>query len=112
MFSCSTLLSFLFLTLSTTTANATPIRQRSQNNPVLGLVAKINASGSKHLADIDRARLAGLITRVQGGNARAKRTDGTVVAIDDGIGYSANVSVGSPPTNCKPCRSLSTPLHF
>ena len=111
-FSSSTLLSFLVLALPTTTANATPIRQRSQNNPVLGLVAKINASGSKNLADIDRARLASLIARVQGGNSRThgKRDDGTVVATDDGVTYTANVGVGNPPTNCKPFRSSSPSL--
>jgi len=97
MFSSSTLLSFLVLAL---TVNATPIQQRNQNS-ALGLVAKINASGSKNLADIDRARVAGLIAQVQGGKSstHGKRADGTVVATDDGVTYTANVGVGSPPTD-------------
>ena len=113
MFSSSTFLSFLVLALvSTTTTNATPIQQHGQS-PVLGIAAKINASGSKNLADIDRARLAALIARVKGGNYRThgKRADGTVVATDTGVSYTANVGVGIPPTYCKPFRTL-TPRIF
>ena len=110
MFLSSTLLSFLVLALSTTTVNATPIQQRNQNS-ALGLVAKINASGSKTLADIDRARVAGLIAQVQGGKSSThqRRADGTVVATDDGVTYTANVGVGTPPTDCELFHSFSLP---
>ena len=107
MFSSSTFLSFLALALSATTTNATPIQQRGQSLGILGIAAKINASGFKNLADIDRARLAAMIAQGQGeiSGTHAKRADGTVVATDSGVSYTANVGVGSPPTYCKPVHS-------
>ena len=107
MFSSSTFLSFLVLALSAATTNATPIQQRGQGPTVLGITAKINASGFKNLADIDRARLAAMMAQVQDGNSgtHTKRKDGTVVATDNGVSYTANVGIGTPPTYCKPLHS-------
>ena len=114
MFPSSTLLSFLVLALSTTiVTNATPIQQPDQNF-VLDFVAKLNANGSKNLADADRAHAASLIARAQSGNTgtNQKRLNGNLAVNDTGVTYTASVGIGSPPTKCKPTCSPSDFRNF
>ena len=109
MLPSSTLLSFLVLALSITTNAKHPLRRGE--NLVLDLVTKIKGSGSKNIADIDRSRVADLIARAKGGNAR----EATLAVTNTGVTYTANVGVGSPPTNCKPFQfplTLGLPSQF
>src|ERR1700732_742736 len=103
MFPSSTLLSLLFLLLSTTLAS--PVR-RAPNIPVLSLASTINSvPAGKTVADIDRARAAALLKNASAKKI-GKRVDGPVIATDITVSYTASVGVGAPPTQCELLASL------
>ncbi|EGO00888.1 hypothetical protein SERLA73DRAFT_178865 [Serpula lacrymans var. lacrymans S7.3] len=88
MFPSSALLSLLLVAVSI--VSATPVRREPAT---LSFVAKVNASGTSNLAEIDRARAQSLLQSVTKG-----KRDGTVSATTDGVSYTASIGVGTPPT--------------
>ncbi|KAF7982214.1 hypothetical protein HWV62_29404 [Athelia sp. TMB] len=91
MFPSSALLSLALLAISSVAAS--PI-QRNTGKFSLAFAARVNATGSRNIAEHDRARAAALRQNAQSGNAKR-----ATVSIDNAVvTYTASVGVGSPPT--------------
>jgi hypothetical protein len=102
MFQSSTLLSLLFVLVST--AFSSPV-QRAPSNNILSLASKINpVQAGKTVAEIDRARVAALLG--------AKTNGKPVVLTDMTVSYTASVGVGSPATECGFHFFFSLPVTF
>jgi len=89
----STLLSLLLVGV----ASASPVLQRDGNPVTLQFAHHVKAlNGTKNLAQIDRTRAKVLVDTVTGAK-------GHVVSVgikNTGVTYTAQVGVGSPPTQC------------
>lgn len=91
----STSLSFLLLSalaFFSLSARALPHSRTTPRAATLKLAVRINSYGVKSIADADRARAKFL---------QEDRSGLSISAANAGIIYTADIGVGTPPTNCK-----------
>jgi saccharopepsin len=87
----------LYLLLVALPTDASPLH-RYAANPTLSFIARVNAKLGPNIAETDRARAQ---TMKQAGH-KTKRAGSSSFSINNAVvTYTAQVGVGSPPTNCK-----------
>lgn len=92
MFSSKMLLSLILITL--TVVDASPLNRRT-GKATLSFATRINERGTLSIVEMDRARAQAMKQAGQLGKRSA-----SLSVTNTGVVYTAQVGIGSPPTDC------------
>ena len=95
MFPSKALLSLILITL--TAVDASPL-SRGTGKATLGFATKINKRGTLNIVQQDRARAQAM--KQATATSQLRKRSASFDITNTGLTYTAEVGIGSPPTNC------------